>query len=685
MIDKRITSQFNKLLTIVFLLAIGVFPVQGQLLADLGTAIDKKAQLTNLPSFYITTSEPVASRDVSVKGKLYIAGADSLEDDSIEIRGRGNGTWYMAKKPYRIKLNSKTNLLGMPAKDKTWPILANYADKSLIRNALALKISTLCDIYFSPSFRFVDVVLNNDFLGNYLVTDQVEVSGDRVDITKQKTTDTQLPEIEGGYLLEIDGYAELYAIKPGASFPEGFLSVNNTTVSIKYPKDDEINQQQRNYIINYFNKFETLILNYKKGDSLDSIRKYLDIDAIINWYIASELSANPDCFWSMNLMKDRGNTKFTFGPLWDYDIAFANDIRLGDTRDELMLYHAHQIGSIPKALKRLFTIPEINDKLRNRWIEIRDKQLKSRLAAFIDSTETLLDASQRLNYERWPTLNTITHLELTTRGSFEAEVSFVRNFMMDHITSLDSIFNNFGEMTKTFEIDENKWYTLTNFLNDKALDLKDSLSDDLTPTALWSVKDGPLESQLFRFTAAGYGSYTVTNKYSGKVLEAYRKTEDGGIPSGYPSYYMLCINPYQYHNASQEWKLEERQYGVFSLIDVYSSMAIDNYGTSTVNGNTISMWIADANNGNQQWKFNERGYVHPITTSEKLAAAKITLYVTPGEVHINSEENYKLSITDMTGHILIQRKVSETAYKVTLPSGLYIITINDTVRKLAVP
>ncbi|HEY5569841.1 MAG TPA: RICIN domain-containing protein, partial [Bacteroidales bacterium] len=270
-------------------------------------------------------------------------------------------------------------------------------------------------------------------------------------------------------------------------------------------------------------------------------------------------------------------------------------------------------------------------------------------------------------------------------GSFEAEVSFVRNFMMDHITSLDSIFNNFGEMTKTFEIDENKWYTLTNFLNDKALDLKDSLSDDLTPTALWSVKDGPLESQLFRFTAAGYGSYTVTNKYSGKVLEAYRKTEDGGIPSGYPSYYMLCINPYQYHNASQEWKLEERQYGVFSLIDVYSSMAIDNYGTSTVNGNTISMWIADANNGNQQWKFNERGYVHPITTSEKLAAAKITLYVTPGEVHINSEENYKLSITDMTGHILIQRKVSETAYKVTLPSGLYIITINDTVRKLAVP
>ena len=248
-----------------------------------------------------------------------------------------------------------------------------------------------------------------------------------------------------------------------------------------------------------------------------------------------------------------------------------------------------------------------------------------------------------------------------------------------------SIKMNVADDTITFEIDENKWYTLTNFLNNKALDLKDSLSEDLTPTVLWSVKDGPLESQLFRFTATGYGSYMITNKYSDKMLEAYRKTEDGGIPSIYPSYYLLCINQYQYHNASQEWKLEERQYGVFSLINVYSGMAVDNYSTSTNNGNTIGMWIADANNGNQQWKFNERGYVHPVTTSEKPVTAKISLYVTPGEVHIENSGTIKLCITDMTGHILIQREVSESSYNVSLPSGLYIIRINNSVRKLAIP
>lgn len=685
MINKCSMSRYNKLFTVIFVFTFVFIQVHGQIDTNLTAKLSKRAQITNLPSFYITTAGSVVSKDINVKGKLYIAGADTLKNDSIEIRGRGNGTWNWAKKPYRIKLYSKANLLGMPAKDKTWPILAHYADKSLIRNALALKISTLCDIYFSPSFRFVDVVLNSDFIGNYLVTDQVEVSGDRVDITKQKSTDINLPEIEGGYLLEIDGYANYSSIEPGASFPEGFLSINNTPVSIKYPKDDEINQQQRNYIINYFNKFETLILNYKKGDSLDSIRKYLDIDAMINWYIACELTANPDCFWSMYLMKDRGKTQFTFGPMWDYDIAFANDRRLGDTRNELMLYHAHQFGSIPKALKRLFTCPEINERLRNRWVEIRDKQLRGCISSFIDSTRTLLDASQKLNYERWPTLNTITHLELTTRGSFEAEVSFVQTFMMDHINSLDSIFSNFEEMSKSFEIDENKWYTLTNFLNDKALDLKDSLSDDLTPTVLWSVKDGPLESQLFRFTATGNGSYMITNKYSDKMLEAYRKTEDGGIPSATPSYYLLCINQFQYHNLSQEWKLEERQFGVYSLINVYSGMAIDNYSTSTKDGNTIGMWTADANNGNQQWRFNERGYVNPVTTGKKPVTEKISLYVTPGEVHIENNGTIKLCISDMTGHILIQRVVTESSYKVSLPSGLYIITMNDSVRKFAIP
>lgn len=106
---KSFKSQYIKLITILFLLSIE-FTVQDQIDINLVVKMRKRAQIRNLPSFYITTAGPVFSKDIGVKEKLFIAGIDSLKDDSIEIRGRGNGTWNMAKKPYRIKPNSKTNL-----------------------------------------------------------------------------------------------------------------------------------------------------------------------------------------------------------------------------------------------------------------------------------------------------------------------------------------------------------------------------------------------------------------------------------------------------------------------------------------------------------------------------------------------------------------------------------------------
>ncbi|MDD4637349.1 MAG: CotH kinase family protein, partial [Bacteroidales bacterium] len=313
-------KAIQTILAIAALLSAAITPSEAQGLADITDAISEKRQLTNLPTFYISTVDtvPVVSKDINVKGTLYVAGPAEQAgkyNDSIEIRGRGNSTWGMAKKPYRTKLYKKYNLLDMPAKDKTWPILANYADKSLVRNAVAFEISKLCGLYYTPAYRFVDVVLNDEFLGNYMATDQVEVSGDRVDVVKQATTDSVLPAISGGYLLEIDGFAIMTPVE-GAIFPEGFLSANNTPVSIKYPKDDEINKAQRDYIINHFNKFESTILNYKKGDPIDSISKYLNIDSFVNWYIASELSANPDFIWSIYMKKDSGNMQISFGPMW---------------------------------------------------------------------------------------------------------------------------------------------------------------------------------------------------------------------------------------------------------------------------------------------------------------------------------------------------------------------------------
>lgn len=147
---------------------------------------------TGLPILYIETENPVVSKDDYVKGHMTIDAntkyPQAVTDMQLEMRGRGSSTWNMPKKPYRIKLNTKTEMLGMPAAKK-WVLLANFADKTLLRNYLALEIGRRFEAAFTPRARFVEVILNGEFMGNYLLTDQVEVGATRVNIPELKPSD----------------------------------------------------------------------------------------------------------------------------------------------------------------------------------------------------------------------------------------------------------------------------------------------------------------------------------------------------------------------------------------------------------------------------------------------------------------------------------------------------------------
>ena len=162
-----------------------------------------QTQLTNIPTVFINTvnNQSLTEKDLQIDAFLTLLSDDeteTLQDDTITIKGRGNSTWKLAKKPYRIKFNKKRNFLNLPAKDKKWVFLANHADKSLMRNAIALQIGQMLEFEFTPSFRHVDMYLNNSYMGNYLVTDQVEVGKNRVPVESQETTTVEMPDLAGG-------------------------------------------------------------------------------------------------------------------------------------------------------------------------------------------------------------------------------------------------------------------------------------------------------------------------------------------------------------------------------------------------------------------------------------------------------------------------------------------------------
>ena len=128
---------------------------------------------TGLPVVYIDTGGiPVVSKEEYVAASLKIVDNNGLRPSSVfkedvTIKGRGNSTWGMPKKPYRLKFGKKQSLLGEP-KDKSWVLLANYMDNACgIRNATAYAIGHLSCLEFTPTTHFVDVFLNDRYNGTY--------------------------------------------------------------------------------------------------------------------------------------------------------------------------------------------------------------------------------------------------------------------------------------------------------------------------------------------------------------------------------------------------------------------------------------------------------------------------------------------------------------------------------------
>ena len=398
---------------------------------------DKYAQLTDVPTIYINTeNQSTIQKDTYVNALLSVRSSDGsvdLTEVELEVKGRGNSTWGMAKKPYRLKFGSKIKLLNNKANAKNWVMLANYADKTLLRNALAFETArSQMNFEFTPSVTFVDLVLNGVNMGSYMVSDQIEVDSDRVNVEKQSTTVTASdPEIHGGYLIEVDGFADTEL--------SWFKTSRNMKVTVKYPKDDEINKDQMAYITNYTQSMENALFSPSFNTS-EGWRKYLDEATCVDWYIASELFGNSDAFWSTYIYKKRDGI-LTVGPLWDFDIAFNNDNRLGDAVNKLMRNSAHE----PKTwVKQLWNDNTFQAAVKSRWTALRRAGMKEFMLDYVQQTSQQLDNSQALNYSIWKTLNTVVYLELAARGSYDAEVNFLKDYVEKRTDFLDSEFNYIG-------------------------------------------------------------------------------------------------------------------------------------------------------------------------------------------------------------------------------------------------
>ena len=256
---------------------------------------------TNLPAVYIETFNKVSitSKENYVYATMwYIDENDSITRyDSLQIRGRGNSTWGLRKKPYRLKFHSKEKFLGKGyAKAKSWTLLANAGDKTLIRNAVTSAMGEFMGLKFNPAYKFVDLNLNGTYLGNYQISDQVEVRAHRVNIVEQDFPLGEYSDVTGGYLLEVDGFAD------GNCFTTSKAQV---PIRIHYPDEDEIVAKQNTYIRNYMRDFETVLYGNDYLDANKGYRRWVDSTSLANWFIGTEVSANIDGYYSTYFYKNQ--------------------------------------------------------------------------------------------------------------------------------------------------------------------------------------------------------------------------------------------------------------------------------------------------------------------------------------------------------------------------------------------
>lgn len=311
--------------------------------------------------------------------RLYNSDGSIDYDGTTNIRGRGNSTWNFAKKPYALKLDSKASILGMP-KHKRWVLLANYLDRTLLRNHTAFYISTLTDLAWTPRGEYVELVLNGEHKGNYYLCEQIKIDGNRVNIHEMESTDTIGEALTGGYLLELDkNYDEVNKFRS---------EIRQLPYMFKEPDEDALAGQQFEYLQSYINSLENELFNRFEAREWAS---YIDFTTFIDWWLVHELTNNeePEHPKSTYMYKDI-NDVLRAGPVWDFDWGtFTPDRSAEYSCMEGPLYY-----------EQLFRDAEFKALLKERWALLKPKF--ETVPAFINTESAKIETSNKINIAMWP-------------------------------------------------------------------------------------------------------------------------------------------------------------------------------------------------------------------------------------------------------------------------------------------
>lgn len=364
-----------------------------------------------LPQFNITTtgSVPINSKKDFVPTQITIDGQQKFDDYSgiAQIRGRGNSTWNMPKKPYKIKLDTDAELLGMKA-EKDWVLLANFLDGTHLLNAVGMKIGQLLEMPFTNNVVPVEVTLNGQFQGAYVLTEQIEVKKRRVDVG------------DDGLLLNLD---------TNFDEPWQFSSIDfRLPVTIKFPK--EMDAQKLQAIRKEFQAFESLVAspNFPNNDYLN----YFDAEAFVHYLIVYMLTGNEEINHPKSTYIYKTATgKYTMGPIWDFDWAYAFEGSLEhfSSVDRPLFWNPPAKGT--QFFSKFLEDPIIQSLLKEKWTTFQANELPE-LLTYIDDYAFIIRGARTRDFALWA----------QGKNNYDVEVANLKNWLSNRARWMNSFIGN---------------------------------------------------------------------------------------------------------------------------------------------------------------------------------------------------------------------------------------------------
>ncbi len=370
----------------------------------------------------------------------------------ISIEKRGESSSGFKKRSFSIELqkndgsNNNVSILGLPV-ENDFVLYGPYSDKTMIKNVLTYELFRLTGRW-APRTRYIEIILNGDYRGVYVLTEKLKRDENRVDIDKISSKDVSPLEISGGYILRRDKTAKSDDDEWWRS-PVGQPYHEQMWYEYFDPKYKDLTEPQADYIRYWMEEFDEVMSGEDFADPENGYRKYIRTNSFIDMMFINEISKGIDNYLFSGYFykeNDEDGGQLNAGPPWDYNLGYGN-LNYGDDWDATESYGwCYPQGSRTYWFERLMEDEDYKNRVYCRWTEFRETiYSEEKIVGIIDSCVTVLGDAVDRNYEKYPILGEYFWPAIFWPDTYEEEVDELKNWLVDRLDWMDGEWYNMGD------------------------------------------------------------------------------------------------------------------------------------------------------------------------------------------------------------------------------------------------